>query len=140
MDFKFINGGVTADDTKAFNKCKRGNAEKIVLSPSGLYQFWQSVSHSLFKLHKGAIGTCTSKTPSFDSRQIVGDEETTRPHSNPVNRINHRSNAHRNSRMTMDETQGSKIKQLWKRRQHHTHPQQREEEIETYFTSDYNNS
>lgn len=85
FDFKFINAGITSEDTKAFNKCLLGKSEKIILSPHGLYQFWQSIRHSLLRLHKGAIGS-SARTPASQVTAVKTSALPTRAWEHKPNR------------------------------------------------------
>lgn len=57
LGISFLNPGIAASDTRAFQAVKDKNGrDKFLLSPQGLHQFWDSISTSIQKLHIGRAG------------------------------------------------------------------------------------
>lgn len=73
----FINAGISTKDGNLFNKTTSATGrENFILSLEGLRTYWESISWSLEKLHKGAIGLKTEQEAA-DLRCVTIQEKRT---------------------------------------------------------------
>lgn len=89
LGMNFINPGISANEPHLFTRITLTlKKEKFKLNENGLHAYWQSISSTLYNLHKGHIKTTKSSrqgTPTFQQTpQLATDQQSARKQDDEI--------------------------------------------------------